>query len=128
MIAGGEFLRYFEDLHKRARRIYPDAADFGTVIDNKELPIAREAITNLMEIYKFETDKWGDHVAKDGNWGSATEFFIPIEQNENDQDSWDGLSNIVHFNYEAARKLNIVSLEQYRVARKKKGKWGFRSD
>lgn len=70
---GREELHYFEDLAKKQEQIWPDSADHGVVIDEKEQTEARDNIKELLDIYDAK-------ISKGPKKDTTTKMFIPFEQ------------------------------------------------
>jgi hypothetical protein len=123
-----EELIFFEELAKKQQRIYPDAADYGILLNRYGIQInrygiqtggnlkdqARNNLMKLMTSYGYKQDKWSN--------GTTTKIFIPIEI---DEGLYSGETLIVSFNKLGNKE--FLSVDIGRVALTKdqaKERWG----
>ncbi len=95
---------WFEQLSQRQHRIYPDAADYGYLVNQVVKDEARIHLTNLMAVYGSTTTRWGD----ERSGGSRTLVFVPFEQ---DDDRLHGAGLDVSFSRDAARHTEFLTIE-----------------
>lgn len=104
-----EELIYFENLEKKQGRIYPDAADYGVKMDEIDRDEARKNLMILMKTYGYKYDQWG---TKGKDWGTETQVFIPIEQEEPGAVSGELL--VVWFNRDHRLDLEFLTIQTER--------------
>ena len=107
MIPEKESLIYFEKLLTKQFRIYPDACDYGVILDTEMKIDARLALKKLMSTYeyKFTQSENGDY--------SETKMFIPFEYDEGEHA---GVTLIVE--YFKTPKIEFLSIQENRSYQK----------
>jgi len=93
MIAGKEHLIFFEEQFKKQVQVYNDAFDFGIKIPEEKSQADtikskfRKNLAGLMKIYDYNvsSESWGDEVS----------LFVPFEQCDGDNKSYQGVRLIV---------------------------------
>ena len=99
MLACKEQIIYFEELARRQKRIYPDSSDFGVLVDDKELSIARQMLKDLRQCYQSTVDKY--------HYGSTTRVSVTVEK---DEGMYNGFYIMVDYNKDTRKKLQFLSI------------------
>lgn len=73
-----EFIE-FEQLARRQHRIFPDACDYGLLIEEFDVDRMRANLVSMMEVfrnpvYNYKAEQW--------HTGKSIEFEIPIEEDD----------------------------------------------
>lgn len=106
MIVGIEHLKVLEEFAKRQTRVYPDACDYGYVWgDKEELSRLRNATVGLMELFEFESKRWG---GPNTEGGKSVKLFIPFEQ---DGPEYAGVSVWIATCHDTFRKVIFTKIE-----------------
>lgn len=98
---GKEEFVYFENLAKKQKQIYPDAADYGVELTPEIKNKARAVLTSLMKDYGYTLNKWAG--------GSTTTLFIPVEKDTFNE--YAGYELIVSYNKDPKRKIEFLSID-----------------
>ena len=116
MIVGREQLVVLEEFAKKQEQIYPDACDWGYrwiegPIGMQEVNRLRDAVAELVKIFKTKAGKWGDNQ----NGGKYAQFFVPYEQ---DEGQYSGVLVTVTTSFERKRRVTYTTIEfrQHRQA------------
>jgi hypothetical protein len=99
MIPEKESLIYFEKLLTKQFRIYPDACDYGVILDTEMKIDARLALKKLMSTYEYKFTK-----SENGDY-SETVMFIPFEYEE-----WHYTGVNLFVEYFKTRKIEFLAI------------------
>ncbi len=109
MIVGREQLVVLEEFIKKQEQIYPDACDWGYRWIEGPIGVAernrlRDAVAELMGIFKAKTGTWGNQETG----GKYADLFIPYEQ---DGAEYTGVRVIVTTCWDRRRRVTFTSVD-----------------
>jgi hypothetical protein len=95
---------FFEDLAKKQKQIYPDAADYGYKYDDAEIPKIKAALAELRNTYVNTHMSWGDLEA--GGW--EVKMFIGAEK---DAGFYNGVNLSIRCCRDKKRKVKFITVD-----------------